>query len=71
MTGYVKSVISDRGFGFISQADGAPDVFFHLRAMQDPQAFTEQLIGRRVSYEPSENKGRKCAINVALQDWTQ
>jgi len=46
LTGIVKRIVHDKGFGFI-EADGGPDHFFHRSACDD---FDELQAGDRVSF---------------------
>lgn len=48
-TGTIKKIVSDRGFGFIQEADGA-DLFFHRSAVTGA-SFDELREGQTVSYE--------------------
>lgn len=48
--GTVKSIIEDRGFGFIRRATGLKDVFFHISELDPSIDFDETLIERRVTY---------------------
>ena len=34
--GTIKTIRDDRGFGFIAPDGGAPDLFFHSSAVEDP-----------------------------------
>jgi cold shock CspA family protein len=62
--GTIKSIIADKGFGFIA-SPGEADVFFHFRTLIGLE-FDEQLTGRRVTYEVGidEKSGRTRAITV-------
>ena len=66
--GTIKSLISDRGFGFISpdqqQADGK-DLFFHRSDMQG-SSFETLRIGQQVEYDlgRDERRGTPKATNV-------
>ena len=50
-SGTVVSLQLDRGYGFIFQAVGAPDIFFHAKDLADGLAFDEQLKERRVEFD--------------------
>ena len=61
--GMIKTVIVDRGFGFISPADGhGGDLFFHMRQLAGGLVFGEDLKGREVEFigelDPKTNKPR-------------
>jgi len=55
--GTIKRLVSDRGFGFITQADGS-EIFFHRSKVTG--SFDTLSEGQRVSYEkamdPKRNK---------------
>lgn len=57
-TGTIKKLVSDRGFGFIQQADGT-DLFFHRSAVAG-SGFDSLSEGQSVTYEkvmdPRRNK---------------
>jgi cold shock protein len=57
-TGTIKKLVSDRGFGFIQQADGT-DLFFH-RSSVTGTTFDQLQEGQSVTYEktmdPRRNK---------------
>jgi cold shock protein len=48
ITGTVKKVVTDRGFGFIKIGGGEPDVFFHHKALAPGMTFDERLEGTEV-----------------------
>jgi len=58
-SGTIKKIVSDRGFGFIQQDDGAADLFFHRTAVQGT-TFDGLTEGQKVTYEkvmdPRRNK---------------
>lgn len=57
-SGTIKTLMSDRGFGFIQQSDGT-DLFFH-RSQVVGSGFDQLTVGQAVSYEktmdPRRNK---------------
>ena len=57
--GVIKKIVTDRGFGFISQSDGA-DVFFHHSSVAD-EGFDNLQEGQSVEYEidQEESSGRR------------
>jgi len=57
--GVIKKIVSDRGFGFISQSNGV-DVFFHHSSVVD-EGFDNLQEGQTVEYEidKSESAGRR------------
>lgn len=64
MTGSVKKLVQDRGFGFIKGEDGR-EYFFHLSAMRERGVFDSLKEGDAVTFEkdaPKEgSKGPRAA----------
>ncbi|MFJ7587802.1 cold-shock protein [Streptomyces sp. NPDC097617] len=52
-TGIVKWFNSEKGFGFIQQDDGGPDVFVHFSAIES-QGFKSLEENARVEYSVSQ-----------------
>ena len=64
-TGTVKFFNSTKGFGFIEQGDGQPDVFVHISAVE--RAGMRTLVeGQKVSFEivQDQRSGRSSAENL-------
>jgi cold shock protein len=61
-TGTVKWFNAEKGFGFISQVDGA-DVFVHYKAIQMP-GFKSLEAGQSVEFEVQETDKGLQASNV-------
>ncbi len=55
-TGTIKKLVSDRGFGFIQEADGN-DLFFHRSAVTGA-SFDELREGQSVTYEKEMDSRR-------------
>ncbi|MBI5550860.1 MAG: cold shock and DUF1294 domain-containing protein [Desulfobacterales bacterium] len=62
-SGTISKWEEDKGFGFITPKSGGKTIFFHIN---DYSRFHKRpLIGLEVQYfASSDNKGRKCAIDV-------
>jgi cold shock protein len=50
MTGSVKKVVPERGFGFITAEDGE-EYFFHRSGLDSSMSFENLAVGERVSFE--------------------
>ena len=65
-TGTVKWFNEEKGFGFITQEDGGPDVFVHFRAIVG-DGFRTLKEGQAVSYETEEGpKGLQASDVTAV-----
>jgi CspA family cold shock protein len=67
-TGKIKTLVKDRGFGFISVEGGGAEVFFHstsLSAGEFDGLQTDQTLEFDVEPDP-RNPQRKRAVNVRV-----
>ena len=61
-TGTVKWFNAEKGFGFITPADGSKDVFVHFSAIQDGFKTLEE--GQSVTFDVEEGQRGPQATNV-------
>lgn len=66
-TGTVKFYNSDKGFGFITPADGGKDVFVHVSAVEGA-GMRELREGQKVTFETEPDNRGKGPKAVKLQD---
>ena len=64
-TGTVKWFNSDKGYGFITPADGGKDLFVHFSAIQG-DGYKSLPEGVTVEYEPQEGEKGPQASNVVI-----
>jgi CspA family cold shock protein len=63
-TGKVKKLISDRGFGFITDTDGR-DIFFHQGSVVDTK-FSDLSLDQEVEFDVEKTEKGLRAVNVRL-----
>ena len=66
MTGTVKFFNAEKGFGFISPADGSKDVFVHFSAIQS-NGFKTLEEGQRLEFTIEQGQKGPAAANVVPQ----
>ncbi len=64
MTGTIKTLVADRGFGFIAREGETKDLFFHSKDLSGV-TFDELKIGDSVTFEVVEGDKGPAAKNVA------
>lgn len=65
IAGKVKWFSDEKGYGFIEQADGSPDVFVHFSAIQG-QGFRSLNEGDEVEFEVERGQKGLQATNVVV-----
>lgn len=63
MTGTIKKMVSDKGFGFITTQGMEKDLFFHSNSLVGV-SFDELREGDEVSFEVEDSPKGKTAVNV-------
>jgi CspA family cold shock protein len=63
MTGTIKTLVSDRGFGFISREGEAKDLFFHSKDLVGVM-FDQLKVGDAVNFEVTDGPKGPAATNV-------
>jgi cold shock CspA family protein len=64
--GRIKFFRANEGWGFITDADGVTDHFFHLNALSGDLA--EPQKGDKVVFRLGQHRGRSCAVYVAAAE---
>ena len=64
MKGIIKTLIADRGFGFIAREGETKDLFFHSKELAGV-SFEELKVGDEVTFEVVEREKGLCATNVS------
>jgi len=64
MTGTIKTLVADRGFGFIAREGETKDLFFHSKNLSGV-TFDELNIGDAVTFEVVKGDKGPAAKNVA------
>ena len=63
MTGTIKTIVADKGFGFIAREGEMKDLFFHSNDVTGV-AFAELKVGDAVTFEVAEGQKGPNAKNV-------
>ena len=64
MTGTIKTLVTEKNFGFITPEDGAKDIFFHATALSGGLQFSELKQGDAVSFDVEDSEKGPRAANV-------
>ena len=67
MTGTIKRIVRDKGFGFITPHDGSEDVFFHRSRLAPRVEFTELREGEEVEFQSRPGEKGPQAFDVKLR----
>jgi LuxR family glucitol operon transcriptional activator len=63
--GKIKSIVSDKGFGFITSQDGS-EWFFHWSAVRPPARWNSLQVGEQVKFHVGSNSNGRCAVDIGL-----
>ena len=67
MTGTIKRIVREKGFGFITPHDGSEDVFFHRSRLAPRVEFTELREGEEVEFQTRPGEKGPQAFDVKLR----
>ena len=66
MQGTIKTLVSDRKFGFITPEDGSKDIFFHATSLSGVE-YSQLAVGDKVSFDVEQADKGPRAVNVARE----
>ena len=67
MTGTIKRIVRDKGFGFITPDDGSDDVFFHRSRLAPRVPFEDLREGDQVVFQTRPGEKGPQAFDVKLR----
>ena len=67
MTGSIKRIVRDKGFGFITPDDGSDDVFFHRSRLAPRVPFEDLREGDQVVLQTRQGEKGPQAFDVKLR----
>jgi CspA family cold shock protein len=67
MTGTIRRIVRDKGFGFITPDDGSADVFFHRSRVVGRAQFEDLREGEEVEFQTRPGEKGPQAFNVKLR----
>jgi CspA family cold shock protein len=66
MTGVVKRIVSERGFGFIHPDSGGKDVFFHVTSLTGNLGIDDIETGDKVEFNLESGDKGPVAVDISL-----
>ena len=67
MTGTIKKIIKEKGFGFITPDDGGDDVFFHRSSMAPRTQFEDLTEGDQVQFQTKRGEKGPQAFDLKIR----
>lgn len=67
MTGTVKKILRERGFGFIEPDDGGDDVFFSRSSMAPRARFEDVAEGDSVQFQVRRGEKGRVAFDLKIR----
>jgi len=67
MTGTIKRIVQDKGFGFITPDDGTEEVFFHRSRLGPRAQFEDLREGDQVEFQTRPGEKGPQAFNVKVR----
>ena len=67
MTGTIKKIIREKGFGFITPDDGSDDVFFHRSSLAPRLQFEDFNEGDSVQFQTRRGDKGPVAFDLKLR----
>ena len=65
-SGTIKSLVAERGFGFVAREGGGGDLFFHASSVRGAP-FEELRVGRRVEFDAEPDPGGRGARAIDVR----